>query len=160
MDISLIKGKCADLWRRYRYAILVLVLGVVLMIIPGKTEDKTDVPTNAPTATQSDMEQRLEEILSQISGAGKVSVMVTEAEGELTLYQQDSDSSGGLDTVIITDGNRNQQGLIQQILPRTYQGVIVVCQGANSASVRLNIIEAVSKVTGLGTDKIVVLKMK
>ncbi len=160
MDIRLVKEKCAELWRRYRYAILVLVLGVVLMLIPGRTENRIEAPVGAQAETQPDMEQRLASILSQISGAGKVSVMITVAEGELTLYQQDSDSGGRMDTVIITDEKRNQQGLIQQVLPQTYQGVIVVCQGASHASVRLSIIEAVSKVTGLGTDKIVVLKMK
>ena len=160
MDISIVKGKCADLWRRYRYAILVLALGVVLMLIPGKPESHAEIPSDVQTESQPSMEQRLEWILSQISGAGRVSVMVTVAEGELTLYQQDSDSGGRMDTVIITDEKRNQQGLVQQILPQTYQGVIVVCQGANHASVRLSIIEAVSRVTGLGTDKIVVLKMK
>lgn len=160
MDIKLVKGKIKALWQKYRYAILVLILGIALMMIPGKSEKANEAPVHIQAETQPDMEQRLEGILSQISGAGKVSVMVTVAEGELTLYQQDSDSGGRLDTVIVTDEKRNQQGLIQQILPQTYQGVIVVCQGANHASVRLSIIEAVSKVTGLGTDKIVVLKMK
>ena len=160
MDFKGVKEKCTELWRKYRYAILVLILGVVLMLIPGKTEGANEIPSEVQTETQPDMEQRLEGILSQISGAGKVCVMVTVAEGEQILYQQDSDTGGRQDTVIITDEKRNQQGLVQQILPQTYQGVIVVCQGANHASVRLSIIEAVSKVTGLGTDKIVVLKMK
>ena len=39
-------------------------------------------------------------------------------------------------------------------------GAIVVCQGGDNATVRLAIIEAVSNVTGLGADKISVLKMK
>lgn len=35
----------------------------------------------------------------------------------------------------------------------------MVCQGADNAAVRLAIVEAVSKVTGLGANRISVLKM-
>jgi hypothetical protein len=41
-----------------------------------------------------------------------------------------------------------------------YQGAVVLCQGAADAAVRLAVVEAVSKATGLGADKICVLKMK
>lgn len=39
-------------------------------------------------------------------------------------------------------------------------GVVVACQGANSASVRLDIIRAVSSYTGFGSDKITILKLR
>ena len=39
-------------------------------------------------------------------------------------------------------------------------GALVVCDGADSASVRLAIIQAVSSLTGLGSNKIAVVKMK
>jgi len=39
-------------------------------------------------------------------------------------------------------------------------GAVIVCQGADDPQVRLSIVDAVSKVTGLGSDKISVLKMK
>ena len=55
---------------------------------------------------------------------------------------------------------RKQTGLVQQVNPPTYLGAVIVCQGADSASVRLAIVEAVGSVTGLSTDKITVLKMK
>lgn len=38
-------------------------------------------------------------------------------------------------------------------------GVVVVCDGATDARVRLDIIHAVSSYTGLGSDKITILKM-
>jgi len=49
---------------------------------------------------------------------------------------------------------------VQQVNPPTYLGAVIVCQGADSASVRLAIVSAVGSVTGLSTDKITVLKMK
>lgn len=39
-------------------------------------------------------------------------------------------------------------------------GAVVVCDGADSAAVRLNVTNAVMAYTGLGSDKIWVMKMK
>jgi hypothetical protein len=39
-------------------------------------------------------------------------------------------------------------------------GVVVACAGAANASVRLDIIRAVSSYTGFGSDKITILKLK
>lgn len=157
----IVKGK--EVFQRYKYVVLVLLIGVALLLIPSReTVQNAAEHTEEPAAET--IEERLSKILSQIEGAGKVAVYVSVAEGELVIYQQDedlnSDGYGRFDTVTVTDSNRNQSGLIQQVMPPKYQGVIVVCQGAQKASVRLNIIEAVAKVTGLGTDQISVLKMK
>ncbi len=40
------------------------------------------------------------------------------------------------------------------------EGAVVVCQGADSAAVRLIVTNAVTAYTGLGSDKIWVMKMK
>ncbi|MBE6943554.1 MAG: hypothetical protein E7453_04745 [Ruminococcaceae bacterium] len=113
------------------------------------------------------MEERLCDILQQIRGAGLVRVMLTVANGEETIYQFDqnlsidgSSSSTQKDTVTVTDKDRGQSGLITQVNPPKYQGALVVCQGAENAAVRLAISEAVSSLTGLGTDKITIVRMK
>ena len=41
-----------------------------------------------------------------------------------------------------------------------FQGALIVSEGADNAAVRWNIVSAVSSLTGLGTDKITVVKMK
>lgn len=145
----------AQLIRKYRYVLLVLVIGMGLMLLPApqeKTEQSASVPVSAP-----DLETRLERILSRIAGAGEVAVMLTEANGEEVLYQTDGEH---MDTVIITDAQRSQQGLVRTRHPPTYRGAIIVCSGADSAAVRLAVVEAVSSVTGLGSDRITVLKME
>lgn len=144
---------------KYRYAVLVLAVGMVLMLLPTSGE-KTDEAEEVPQVQENaDVARELEEILGQIDGVGKVKVMLTVASGETTVYQFDENGENR-DTVIITDSSRSEAGLIQQVNPPVYLGAIVVCQGGDSAVVRLDVIEAVSKVTGLGTDRISVLKMK
>lgn len=145
---------------KYRYALLVLLVGLVLMLLPTGSDPQTKQPeTESSPSKVQDITQELTEILASIQGVGKVQVMLTVEEGEKTVYQYDEKTSGK-DTVIITDGNREESGLVYQVISRKYRGAVVVCQGADSASVRLSVIEAVAKVTGLGTDRISVLKMK
>lgn len=164
MDKSALKEKISAFISKYRFAVLILAIGLILMVIPGRTNDKKVPVEPQPTAEPAlSVSQELAQILSQISGAGKVSVMLTVSRGEETLFQTDEDQSSGTsrsDTVIITDENRAEDGIIRQVNSPVYRGAIIVCQGADSPAVRLAIVEAVSGVTGLGADKISVLKMK
>ena len=145
---------------KYRYAFLVLLVGVALMLLPSGTKDQPQEAKGEELNLQSqDIKEELTQILSLIQGVGKVQVMLTVEEGEKTLYQSDEGASGN-DTVIITDGSRVESGLVQQVIPMKYRGAVIVCQGADSPAVRLSVIEAVAKVTGLKTDRITVLKMK
>ncbi|MGN0998243.1 MAG: hypothetical protein ACI4PO_01665 [Faecousia sp.] len=168
MDWEVVKDRLLDGVKKYKYALLVLILGLSLMLIPNSAKQKSaqtdSVESTAPSCESLD--RRLEDILSQIQGAGKVQVMLTIQSGEEILYQTDQKISSGSsgtsqwDTVIITDANRAESGLITQVIAPTYKGAIIVCEGADKASVRLAVVEAVSKVTGLGADRISVLKMK
>lgn len=159
-------GKITGFVSKYRYVILILVIGIALMLIPfGGTKSETALAP-AISKDEPDITDQLTKILSQIDGAGKVSVMLTVKTGQSSVYQNDEDITSGengsvrQDTVIITDENRVQSGLVQHVLAPEYRGAIVVCEGADKPEVRLHIIEAVARVTGLGTDKISVLKMK
>ena len=165
MDWITLRKKAAKMGGKYRYVLLILLVGVCLMLIPDLSSEKEpSVHTNEVQATEPSLVQQLEQILSQVKGAGRVSVMLTVAEGEHIRYQTDDTVSGTdsqrHDTVLITDQNRTQSGLIQQINPPTYRGALIVCQGADSPAVRLAIIEAVAKVTGLDSSEISILKMK
>lgn len=167
MDGINVRESITAFFRKYRYALLILLIGLVLMWLPEGESAEQELTVTEEAEKTVELEQRLEEILSQIEGAGKVSVLLTVRSGESVVYQTDEDSNVTadssdmkLDTVIITDSDRAEQGLIRQVNPPVYLGAVVVCQGANSAAVKLAIVEAVSNATGLGADKITVLKMK
>ena len=166
MELKNTGRKAIELIKKYRYPAIVLLLGLILMTFSGKKADSVTTSTK-PAVQQSDLTQSLTHILSQIQGVGKVQVMLTVSVGETTIYQYDEQISGNLDTpsirketVIITDSSRNQSPLITQVLPPTYRGAVIVCQGAENPQVKLAIVEAVGKATGLGADRISVLKMK
>jgi stage III sporulation protein AG len=168
MDIRAGGEKLIHWIKKYRYPILILLIGVLLMVLPGKREDKEKMVSESIVSdAKADPSKELAQILGRIQGVGKVEVMLTVKAGETTFYQSDEDisttetgSTVRKETVIVTDANRQQTPLVTQILSPEYLGAVIVCQGANDVQVRLAVVEAVSKATGLSTDKITVLKMK
>ena len=168
MDIKALQSKVQSLFQKYKYAFIIFLVGILFMIVPGKllgSEDRGEV--REVVEQGGSVQQELEEILSYIKGAGTVRVMLKELSGEETIYEvnedisvSDSSSDTKIDVITITDQNRNEHGLIKQVNPPKYQGAVILCQGGDDPSVKLAITDAVSKITGLGADKIAVLKMK
>lgn len=157
--------KVKQLLGKYKFALLILFAGIFLMVIPEKetieVEEKGEVQQILTPA------QELEEILGQIDGVGMVKVLLTESAGAQTIYQTDDDITRSEDserkntqTVIVSGSNREELGLISTVKAPIYLGAIVVCQGGDMANVKLAVVQAVSNVTGISSDRISVLKMK
>ena len=169
MDYKELKCRISGLAVKYKYVWIVLLAGMILMMIPGKSsqKDAAAIPEQELPQQEYTLESQLEEILSCIEDAGKVKVMLSVSRSEKTIYQTDSTYSQSDDhadsrtqTILITDNQRNETGLVHQKYSPVYQGAIVLAEGADMSSVKLAIVKAVSDITGLGADKISVLKMK
>ena len=166
MDWVNVKSRGLEGLKKYKYILVVILAGIFLLALPEKN---TQIPQTiqTETVTEPSLQESLSKLLSKIEGAGRVEVLLTQAEGSKTLYQTDEDRSAGettmerrQKTVLVTNSAREETGLIRQINPPTYQGAVVLCQGGDNAGVKLAIVEAVANATGLTTDKITVLKMK
>ena len=168
MDIKKFKNTIDAFLKKYKYAVLVLVIGAVLMLLPSmQTSNSKKTVEPSQNGPDYSVENDLETILSCVKGVGKVKVMLKEVSGSETVYQTNQDISvteNGSDTrievITVSDSDRNELGLIKQVNPPVYQGAIILCEGADDPGIKLAITEAVSKITGLGADKIAVLKMK
>ena len=139
---------------KYRYVLLVALAGLALMLLPTGTSEEIPSPT---VPAEESLESRLEAVLRRIDGAGEVSVLLTEERGGEVFYQTEGEAEK---TVLITGADRSESGLVRTTQPPAYRGAVVVCRGADSPAVRLAVVEAVANATGLGTDRITVLKMK
>lgn len=169
MEIKGLSKRLTEGIKKYKFIALIIIAGVLLMTIPAQKEDQDTIKnSDFEEASQTlTLEEELAQILNQVKGAGKVKVMLTVAQGEEVIYQTndtvstDSDTTKkDTDTVTVTDADRNQNGLIKQANPPIYLGALIICQGADDPIVKLAITEAVSKITGLKTNCISVLKMK
>lgn len=101
---------------KYSAYILLAIFAAILLFALAVYFDKED-------ASGTTTETRLEQIIGQIDGVGKLDLMVNEADGEIL-------------------------------------GVIIVCEGANNLSVRLDIINAVSTALGISRASIQIYEMK
>ncbi len=164
MDKRLIRVQ--TFFQQNKFILAVVVVGLIFMLLPTQEDTPAQTPSSVSVPTQ-DMQSRLETILAQIDGVGKVKVLLTISQGERTVYVQDKEIQESSDhmqqraeTILISDAQRSQNGLVAQIFPPVYQGAVIVCQGGESGIVRLAVVEAVCDATGLTADKITVLKMK
>lgn len=166
MDQGLIKKFSLAKLKPYRYPLAVVLAGLLLMQLPMKRP--APPPNDTPKIVPEESDARcLEQILGQICGVGSVRVLLMEKEGREVIFQQDEDISQGdntssvrRDTMTVEGAEHREEALVRQVIPAVYQGAIVVCQGADDPVVRLQLTQAVSRITGLGADRISVLKMK
>ena len=155
---------------KYKYALLVLLIGIALALIPTGGKKQTAAAAadtrQAELSQLDDTRQALRALLRQVEGAGEVDVLLSYSAGAEQVYQTDRESSrSGEDTQTKTAAVLQQNGsertpVVRKTLYPVYQGAVVVCEGADRAAVRLAIVEAVASLTGLGSDKISVIKMK
>ena len=112
MVLSKITGKISGFFKKNRYVILILIIGLSLMVIPNyakQTSAKVEqAPSSVPANTSPPLEEKLANILSEIRGAGDVKVLLTQASGEETVDQTNSSASSNtgsqttqVDTVIL-----------------------------------------------------------
>lgn len=155
---------------KYKYIALVVLIGLALLFWPTESGTQTEVQKQQTQHTEvvgGQLEQKLEKILYQIDGVGDCSVMLTTAAGPETIYQMNTSRQTNSDgqteemsTALISQGSSSEEPLVVQQRNPAYQGALIVCSGADSASVRLAVVDAVANLTGLGADQISVIKMK
>lgn len=169
------KKRLEQLFRQYKYVLLVILAGVVLLFLPplwekegAGEEEETQTPQEISTEdSAAALERRLEEALSQIQGVGEADVILTLKSGPQKILAQDSETSisergteASVSSVLISRGSGEEDAIVVQQLSPQYQGALVVCSGGDDPEVRLRLVKAVSALTGLGADKISVCKGK
>ena len=156
--------------KSYKYVLIVVAAGVLCLAWPdggGQREEQREVSASADLeAVQSEME----EILGTIRGVGQLRLMLTvdtgaqrELAGDTSLtYSGETtapeDYSRTTETVVVSGGSGEDQVVVTRETYPQFRGALVVCQGADDPQVKLSVIEAVSALTGLGSDKISVIR--
>ena len=145
---------------KYRYALLVMAVGALLLLLPGGDEREA-VPPERPAEVLevSALEQRLERALSSVKGAGETRVVLTVDRGSRKILAEDSrpeERGDSTSVVVVEQSDRRQEVVPLQTVAPSFRGALVVSPGAEDPAVRLALVEAVSALTGLGADQIAV----
>ena len=146
--------------------------------VPDAENDNTVVQVSSD-ANYDENEEKLANILSNISGVGKVKVLLTYSQTStyVPIYNEnvkssnttETDSAGGSRTVEENDSQKeviykedssgNREPVTQSIISPKIEGAIITAEGADNAEVKTAIVQAVEAATGLATHKIQVFKM-
>lgn len=131
-------------------------------------KDKTSIEkTYSAQEYASQIEDKLSSVLSNVEGAGKVSVIVTLKSGYEFVYATNkeektnttSGATNSTQTVTITEKPiivSNQPIILMEILPKV-NGILVVAKGANNVKVKLNLLKAVQAVIDVSSENIEII---
>ncbi len=159
---------------KYKYALLVCLLGLVLAALPScgpkgveKSEDKSDTAISYSSADE--LADRMGEVFSKIKGVGDARVILTLRSGYETIYVFNEDirsSRNGTDydtsrssELAIVSVSGEDKAVYSRIDYPQFLGALVVCEGGDDPIVQYQLTRAVSSLTGLSTDKIVIAQM-
>lgn len=149
---------------KYKLALLVLGLGIVLLAWPAgekKGASQSLAPDRESAFDPGEVERKLERVLGKIDGAGEVTVALTVSDGVERRYAVDETRNGEEEqtrTVIVSTGSGTQEAVSVGERWPDFQGAVVVCQGGGDPEVRLLVTRAVCALTGLGADRVTVCK--
>ncbi|MCL2082033.1 MAG: hypothetical protein FWH04_02185 [Oscillospiraceae bacterium] len=160
---------------RHKYLLVIAVAGLILLSWPkGQSQAKKEIEHGTEGYAGfsiEETEEKMAQALSQIEGAGRVCVMLTLKSDMEIVFQQDLDkktNSGhsGQEAVATQEESKRKtvltnssEPLVQKKLYPIYQGVLVICDGAENAAVQLAVKEAVSALTGLSGRAVNVNRM-
>lgn len=165
-------------WRaalaKYKYVLIVLLAGLVCLAWPERETappaltEEAEEPSERQEVRQ--LQEEMEAILGRIQGVGELRLMLTLDRSASKALAQDGTLSYSGEPAAPEDYSRSTSNLVLSrsgsgdsvvVIHETYpqfRGALVVCQGGGDPAVRLAVIEAVSALTGLGSDRISVVK--
>lgn len=129
----------------------------------SKIDDKTTKEYSSAMEYVDYLENKLCNVLSNISGVSKVSVIITLDSGFSYKYATDTETktivSGGNETSVTTETVilvSNEPVVETEIYP-SIKGVVVVAKGSENVSVKMNVLSAVETVLSVEASKITIL---
>jgi len=137
---------------------ILLATGIFLLLAGGLTAKPHNMPKEVQSVQmpQKELEERLEEILSQIKGAGKVSVMISEENSGTKIFGYDTE--GKNKKTVVLSGSGGETALIAEEKAPYVRGVIVVADGGGNIKVKEALIGAVRAALGILPHKIEVFE--
>lgn len=159
----------------------------------NKLSDKNNAPKGAQEVSTNDesmtskellsyeeeQKKQLEDILSKMSGVGKVMVTIHFESGETqvpatnsstqTSETQEEDTNGGTritkqetdgTTIVMKSDSNSSEPFITKVYKPSVTGVLIVAEGAKSNEIKYNIQKAVSKLYDISLDQVNVYPMK
>ncbi len=165
--------------RKAKIAILavITVLAITVYFIPVNSNKTEKQVINNNTDIQKDKTEQLENVLSNIKGCGKVSVMITYESGDESVCASNTETQTNTVTENTQNGTKESSSVTEKKTPVTIgsgggedalvvikkepkvKGVIVVAQGAENIAVKVALRDAVETVLQISPSQVEIFAM-
>lgn len=143
-------------------ALIYILLTVgILMLTAGSglfSAKKEAEPQPVQSRAECGTEEKLEKILSQIKGAGRVSVMIVPKNNGEKKFGCDTDGKQKK-TVILSHGGGEEALVSEETMPEI-SGVIIVAEGGGNSRVKAQLTHAAQTALAIAPHKIEVFERK
>lgn len=179
-------SKTAELLNKFKQlnktqimCILAAAIGAVMMLFSSGSDDAEPAAQTTTLDEAAYNEQYIDKlqgdlhnVLSKIDGVGEAEVLVSLQSGvryeyateqksseEIQTKKDDNSSSSDSESVfVLLKVNGDDEPILLQRHEPVVQGVVVVCDGADKASVCSSVTDAVSTICGIGSNRVSVIK--
>ncbi len=165
------------------YVVLLFISVFLLLVLNTNPISKTTSSSNNKitnidySSYEEDMEEKLSTILSKVSGAGQVDVLITVSTGSENVIakttnrktQETTENKETLkkeifdeevvDEVIYSDKQSGKPFILYEKKP-TIEGVLIVAEGGDDMNIKSSFIKTTESLLGVPSHKISVLKMQ
>ena len=170
--------------KKIKWIVLIGMIGILLILLSEILPQSTKTPQDAVSVSIDNetfcrqTEEKIYNLVSSIQGVGETQVWVTLESGAEYVYLQeeirntdttkDYDSEGvktlrekdnSEQKYILVNKNGEEQPLLQKQLEPTVQGVVIVCEGAGSAQVNEQVVNAVTCALGISSNRVYVAQL-
>ncbi len=162
--------KITERLKKDKKLLFILILGfsgMLLLLFSGspKTEAVPKEGSSDIAEVEKSIEEKLSALIKTVDGAGKVKVIVTVESLEEKTVAINSETENGENKseykseYVIIENSGDSEGLLLKITAPVVRGVGITCEGAESGTVKQEIIRLVSATLGVPVNRIWVTKM-
>ena len=132
-----------EIFLKNKYVRALILIVAVALVCSLLLRERPDEPSQNTQQT-ADEETKLSQILSQIDGAGEVEVMITYESGP---------------EAVPAAGGMGEQLILKELSP-VIRGVVIIAQGADDISVKMQLLQAAVTVLQVEETRIDVFTMR
>lgn len=145
------------------------IVGILLILLSEisfpASKKETEVTKTDYSAYVNELDDKLNSLISSIDGVGKCKVMITLKSTSESVYakniqnsQSESSASQNSEYVIYDSKDGDSPILIQENFPEI-EGIAIVCSGGDNIAVRERVIQCVSSLFNISSNRISVSKL-
>lgn len=151
---------------------LIIIIGLIGMLLISISEFSDDTVKEADYETEyisydeNRQKDELEKIIGEISGVGRVKVMITYEcsresifASDVTEHTEENGKKISSEYIIVDSGSEEEGLLLKEIFPKVL-GVAVVCEGGGNPTVKNEITMMIKAVFGISSNNISISEMQ